>query len=478
VEVPVAGPTLKYSTAEVLAHGLNINRWFLVLYDDPGREAEISFATQDQPQIDGDTTYIYWDRDFQSVVIGVRFDQSEKTLVVNQNLIVVLVPRERALRTWVADFPIKDFSGAEGEKPVAVPFISDAALLVSSGARRDHVWADLEFRPGSHELTAMLPPKPSRCHVDGRKTELRYESKGRTTRISLSTPELPYQPMPIKSVRTWVEKISGQQAGEWLKSRLLPLEDLGPVPYNYVKYRTEPFTYSNQSKLFVSTFADDEKKVFINGKVVPEASNKKTEVEIDLSKYVKQGSNTLEISYELFGSPNFGKNLGELKGVKSVGIGDNAQSATPLGNWQIQRFPAPSQGRGRINPEQSVGAWSDPVSIGTGGGKEVLPVYTWCSAEFEMEQPAEEWFAPWKVTFEADRDALLYLNGKFVGRYVTVGPQKDFYLPEPFFIAEKGKKNILTVVLAYTSQAGHIRTLRIAPYDEFVTRRTRVEFEW
>jgi Beta-galactosidase second all-beta domain len=95
-----------------------------------------------------------------------------------------------------------------------------------------------------------------------------------------------------------------------------------------------------------------------------------------------------------------------------------------------------------------------------------------------MEQPSDEWFAPWKVTLEADRDALLYLNGRFVGRYMTIGPQKDFYLPEPYFATEKGTKNVLTVVLAYTRQPGHLRTLRIAPYDEYATRRTRVEFEW
>jgi len=113
-----------------------------------------------------------------------------------------------------------------------------------------------------------------------------------------------------------------------------------------------------------------------------------------------------------------------------------------------------------------------------GGGKELLPLFTWCSAGFNLNQPSEEWFAPWKLTFEADRDALLYLNGRFVGRYMTIGPQKDFYLPEPFFINEQGKKNVLTVVLAYTNEPGHIRTIQVAPYSEYATRRTRIEFEW
>jgi hypothetical protein len=476
--VPVADTTLRYSTAEVLAHGLNLDKWYLVLYDDPGRVAEVSLATEDEPHVEGDTTYIYWDRDYESVVFGVRFDDGEKTVVVNQELIVVLIPRQRALRTWMADFPIKDFAGAEGDKPVSIPFISDAALLVSSGSKESHIWVDLQFRPGNHELTALLPPKPAKCRVDQAETEFRYTRQGRETRVSFSTPELPSQPVPITQVRTWVEKISGQATGQWLASPLRPLEELGRVPYGYVKYRSEPFTYNGQGKMFISTFADDAKKVFINSKLVAEASNKNKQVAFDLAKYAKNGSNTLEIAYELFGSPNFGENLGELKGVQSVGIGASAQAATQLEHWHIQRFPMPAEGRGKIDPAKIPAGPGAPVAIGTGGGKELLPLFTWCSAEFEIEQPSEEWFAPWKLTFEAGRDALLYLNGRFVGRYMTIGPQKDFYLPEPFLNAGTSSKNVLTVVLAYTDQPGHIRTLRVAPYDEYVTRRTRIEFEW
>jgi Glycosyl hydrolases family 35/Beta-galactosidase, domain 2 len=476
--LPIGETTLRYSMAEVLVHGLNLDKWYLVLYDDPGHVAEVSLATEDEPHVEGDTTYIYWDREYESVVFGVRFDQDEKTVVVNQDLIVVLVPRQRALRTWTADFPIKDFAGAEGDKPVSIPFISDAALLVSSGSRPSHVWAELEFRPGNHDLTALLPPVPAKCHVDSSETEIRYSRAGQAARISFSTPELPSQPVSIKEVQTWIENISGQETGQWLASPLRPLEELGRVPYGYVKYRSEPFTWSGQGKLFIFTFADDEKKVFVNGKLAPEASNKKKQAEIDLSKYAKVGSNTLEISYELFGSPNFGENVGELKGVQSVRMGADAQSATPVGAWQTQRFPAPAQGRGKIDPTQAPGGWSDPIAIGTGGGKELLPLFTWSSAEFDIQQPSEEWFAPWKLTFDADRDALLYLNGRFVGRYVTIGPQKNFYLPEPFFTSEPGKKNVLTIVLAYTDQPGHIRTLQVAPYSEYATRRTRIEFEW
>ena len=59
-----------------------------------------------------------------------------------------------------------------------------------------------------------------------------------------------------------------------------------------------------------------------------------------------------------------------------------------------------------------------------------------------------------------------------------MGPQKDFYLPDPYLVFEGKQGNVLTVVLAYTDGLGHIKTLRVGPYEEFATRRTRVEFEW
>ena len=81
-----------------------------------------------------------------------------------------------------------------------------------------------------------------------------------------------------------------------------------------------------------------------------------------------------------------------------------------------------------------------------------------------------------KLTFDADSDALIFLNGRFVGRYATVGPQSEFYLPEPYL--SPGAENILTFVLAHTDKPHHLRKLQVAPYAEFSARRTRMEFEW
>jgi hypothetical protein len=495
VEIPIPGSRLKYTTAEVLACGSLVEWQYLAVYDEPGRVAEISLATRDEPQIEGETLYRYWDQDYESVVFGVRVEKSDKILLINNHLLLVVLARERALRCWTAEFQVKSLpqimtfeeeQRAEREKGKAAEqmsalFLGDIAMLAASGTMKNRTWAELDFRPGEHDLTILLPPGPAKCRVDGVLTDFGYERPRRSTRLHVTTPPLPAQSFGLNDVETWVERFD-PSVGEWLSGPPRALEDLGPVPYGYVKYRAE-FSYGGQTKMFVSTFTDDAKKVFVNGKLVSEAANNSRQVEFPLAPYATSGANTLEISYELFGSYNGDKAMGDLKGIESVRYGRDAQSATAIDAWRIQRFPAAMSGEGPghpIDPDYSPGGWTRGSLSATtfGAPKEMVPAFTWCRAGFNLEPPGEGWWIPWKLSFEADRDALLYLNGKFVGRYTTIGPQKDFYLPEPYLVFEGKRKNIIIVVLACADDLGHIKTLRVGPYEEFATRRTRVEFEW
>jgi hypothetical protein len=492
VQVPIPGSQLRYSTAEVLAHGLNLDRHFLILYDMPGRAAEISLATRDEPHVEGETTYQYWDPEYESVVFGVQFEKTEKILLVNDHLLVILLPRDRALRTWISEFPSKVIPGSEEPQPFAVPFMVDTYMFAGSGSHGSRIGADLDFLPGEHELTLLLPSQPGKCWVDGAPTQFAYEREHRTARLHITTPPLPCRPLDLNSGQAWVERFDAS-SGHWQNASVRDLtgnivgsepqpvgfaralEESGPAPYGYVKYKAQ-FDYANESKMFISTFADDAIKVFINGKPVDEGLKPAKAIDFDLAKYVKPGTNTLEIAYEAFGANNGDKEMGDLKGIEFVRIGSDAQSASAITSWQIQRLAAPMRGR-EVDPDFAGAAWSPASYQASDLAGPPVPAFTWCRTEFALPGVEPGWMVPWKVTLEADRDALLYLNGKFVGRYVTVGPQKDFYLPWPYF-APAGKQNTLTIVLAYTDRPGHLRTLRVGSYAEFSARRTHVEFQW
>jgi hypothetical protein len=471
VQIPISGGRLCYSTGELLAHGVNLDRDFLILYDVPGRTLEMGLATVNEPKVEGETFYRYWDPEYETSVLAVQVGTTEKMLLYSEHLQIIVVPRDKALRTFLWEFPPKIVPGSEETKTVVAPVLTDAYALVGSGTLKSRAWVDLEFLPGQHDVAIMLPPLPVKCRLDGNLTEFQYDRPWHIARVHVTTPALPFEPINLSEGDACVEKFD-PGTGEWLTGPPHALEDLGPVPYGYVKYRT-PFTFNGEPTVFISTRADDAKKVFVNGKFVAEASNRETLTDFPLAKYAQPGANLVEISYELFGAPNFGEKLGELKGLESAGIGADFASAKGLESWQIQRYAALMRGR-EINPE--AGAWTPASFLGGGGSQPLVPAFTWCRAKLALPQPDEVWKIPWKLTFDADCDALIFLNGKFVGRYVTIGPQRDFYLPEAYL--SPGGENNLTFLLAYTDQSHHLRKLQVAPYAEFSVRRTRVEFEW
>ena len=477
VGLAVQGGELRYSTAEVLAQG-EAGRTWLILYDEPNRAVEFSLGLERFPRIVGETLYREWEPAERSAVIGMRTSEDPRMALLDEQLQIILLQRESALRSWAADFPREVVTGdATGGAPVSIPFLGDAALLEASGNTANAIWADLDFRPGDHALTVLLPRKPAACRVNGADAPVTYDPAWQTARVEFVTPDVPLSAVDISNVETWVERFD-PTLGNWHLSELKPLEDMGEIPYGYVKYRYD-FHSSGAGQLRIDAFADDPKKVFLNGSPLAKASQAATEAGADMAGVVIQGLNRLDICYELFGSPNFGAKINELKGIASVTV-SGAEGETMLdGRWQIQRFPAPMRGR-EIDPDFHTGDWMQAAlakAAQANGPAENAPAFAWCRAQFSLPQPAENWQVPWRAEFRADRDALLYLNGKFVGRYMTIGPQTEFFLPDSYLHFGE-QPNILTVVLAYAEDADAIRDLRIAPYDEFAICRTRVEFEW
>ncbi len=472
IGLQITGGELRYSTAEILAHG-DAGRPWLILYDDPERPVEFSLAAERPLRLLGPATYRFCFS--RAEVIGMRTNEAPRMLLAD-NLQVVLMQRNHALRTWIAEFPRALVTGEPGAaKSVSIPFLSDAAQLTASGHTNRGIYADLAFQPGDHAVTALLPRRPSACLINGEPAQLDYDEQWQTASVELTAPRLPVEPVKIRQVETWVERFE-PGLGHWSLAPLASLEKTGTIPYGYVKYRHE-FTTNGAEMLRIVSFANDGKKVFLNGKLIPEASKPAVHSECSLAGFVRPGGNTLEICYELFGSPNFGPTIAELKGIRSVTLVAGGSEIPLDGPWQIQRRPAPMRGR-EVNPEFHFGPWQTAELTPAAKPGRRIPAFTWCRATFALEAPPENWQIPWNVDFDAKRDALLYLNGKFVGRYATVGPQTRFFLPASYLRFGAGQQNVLTIVLAYTDDTRAISRLRITPYDEFAIWRARIDFRW
>lgn len=471
VQVPIARGHLRYSTAEVLAYGNCGDRSFLLLYDAPGSLVEISVGARQRPVITGNVIYTGWDQASQSAFLGFEVGKGAAYFVIDEALIIAVLPRELALRTWVGKLNTPKTDGGND-----IPFITDAYLLASTGSEAMSIWADLDYLPGEHGLTALLPSKPAKCLLDGAEKSFQYDEQRRTATLMLNVPASPAKPIDIAEVSAWVERLD-TRAGTWVSSSGRVLEDLGPVPFGYVKYRAH-IVFNDEPTAYLQAFTNNDKKVFINGRLVPEASKPDRFLAFPARGYFQPGDNQVEISYELFGSTEFGETarMAELNGIESIRLGTNPDQSLGVNTWEIQTFAAPMNVR-QLDPAFAFSGKKSETIGSASGNTELVAAFTWCQAEFALPDAGLEWSIPWKLTFEGSRDARFYLNGTFIGRYAVVGPQTVFYLPNAL-LRTNGQTNTLTIVLAYADTADPIRTLRVEPYETYSVRRIRVTFEW
>jgi len=472
-QMPVAGAHIRHCTAEILAAGSLGRHSWVAIYDDPGSLVEIALAADEKPATEGELLYQTYDAGQKTMIFGFHMETVPKYLLAGEAVRIIALPRDLAFRTWTMPLPTETGENGLASAGRETPVITDCSLLRTAVAEDSSTTIELEYAPGEHVLTVLTPAAPRECTVDGEPVPVRFNSSLRSASLRLATPSLPFEPIPVLHGEYRVERFARSE-GEWVTTRPVPLERIGPIPYGYVKYRAS-FAWGNEERLFVDSFTRQPKQVFLNGMRLAELSRDDRAVSVPLAGRARHGENVLEISYEAFGSANFGPEMADLTGIRSIRVGRDGQ-ATEITGLEIQLVPTAMRGRD-VDPLYPPGSWQPgavaPIPEATG----LLPAYTWFRSWFVLES-SSQWFCPWNVTIAADRDALLYVNGRFVGFYRTTGPQTKFYLPEPYLHLDGKTQNILTVVLAYTDNMKPLSRLTVVPEFDFAVWKTRVRFAW
>ena len=464
-----AAPRLLYTTAELAGAGPLGKRWYAVLEERPGRALEVAFTLPHEPRLQGEIANAAWDAQHHAMRLLLEATGDDQSFPIGDSLILVVTPRSRGLKTWRMAL-----SHAAGEPAAILPWITDASLLRDAAQQGDQVWAEFDLAPGDHLLTVLTPLEPAKVTASGHPVDPVWNEATSTLRMRLIVPPPVIDALPIEDVKYWVEEIASAP-GDWSRGPLLPLEKIGPVPYGWVKYRST-FSADATSRLQLETYTNHTSRVFINGQLLPElAAKPEKSKQLSLGALVKPGANEIEVVYDCFGAANFGPQLQDLSGLKSAAILFPGGRREMIEDWRHQVAPAPMRGRA-VDPNYVFGAWQDG-SIGALSqefGEPLVPAFVWARTSFHLRAPGSEWSIAWRLHVECDRDALFYLNSRFVGRYASVGPQSDFYLPEPW-LHRDGTENVLTIAIAGARRPDHIRVLRVEPYEEWAVRRTRIE---
>ncbi len=95
----------------------------------------------------------------------------------------------------------------------------------------------------------------------------------------------------------------------------------------------------------------------------------------------------------------------------------------------------------------------------------------WYRKRFRLKGDPE-YVAPLRLTLnEVKSKCLIYLNGHLVGRYADIGPQKDFYLPEPWLKQE----NVLASAVECFERDGMTGDIVVSPY--YVREKAEIRIE-
>jgi hypothetical protein len=96
----------------------------------------------------------------------------------------------------------------------------------------------------------------------------------------------------------------------------------------------------------------------------------------------------------------------------------------------------------------------------------------WYRKRFCLENDCR-YVAPLRLTLNEVRSrCLIFLNGRLIGRYADIGPQKDFYLPEPWL---RDENTLALAVESFDEDGGITGEVVVLPY--YMREKTQIKID-
>lgn len=367
----------------------------------------------------------------------------EEVRNIGDDLQVVVITREYAERTWRIereDLPALDMLRPDTHYGLIV---SNAYLLREVQVSEESIECNLEVSPGETQFLALLPDPPKFVLVNGKKVNAVADLDKKCLKFTVRTRSIPVDAVPIQSLKWRGEQISakeGKTAKQADKSSLLfPLAPLYAMNWHdngFYRYETEFSWNGNAMDLLLIAYAPDPKLVFLNGRVISEASNSSRSVKVPLRMYARKGRNVLTVLYEQPGRPNFGWGINELKGIAGALL--ISKEARELVEWRMNKTQRIDEEAPETQPDFEDKSWV-LVKVGSGHQPEIdARECAWFRTEFELDKVEPDLM----LLFEGvDDNAWVWLNGQKVGEHF--GWDEPFIVPVSK-VAKQGR-NVLVV---------------------------------
>lgn len=468
INIPlVNGITLGYSTAEISGRTTLGGRTWMVLYDLAGNPGEICLKTKDGTiPIDGDAT-METARDSGKIIISYKAKAGDSTILVGNELGFILTDRYRGLRTWWMR------SGG-----MRLPLVSNAYLMrtsdVSETGGSTRVSAELELTPGKTTFSIPAEGKKVDVLVDGKTIE---STDGKLVRFEIDTPAPDFKGLSQKITAFKIKADAFDADTAKPIQALLPLDSLGYTKDGLYWYTTKIPHHPEAREYTIRLYSGDGIYVYLNNRIVMTQLEKHSGgYEYSLKIPATEKDATLTILYEAAGRRNGDAPMWEPRGLAMIyratsdggkeyldGFKFAAGIAGVRSKWYAASFDDSQWQTG------AAGDWKKQSGMKNYDG------FVWYRADFSLPD-TPGWEIPLGLKLKANDYALVYVNGRFIGRYWSVGPQEIFYLPKCWLkFGDKQGKNNVAIAVINNGGAGGIQSLEVTPYKEFIARNVKVE---
>lgn len=197
-------------------------------------------------------------------------------------------------------------------------------------------------------------------------------------------------------------------------------------------------------KALVLGRVDEDGTVYINGKKIGESHDWEPAQRFDVGGALKPGKNLIAVV------------VVNHDGVGGLARGTSIESTGPsiAMNWEISDQPAGVAGKWWENSVDDSSWTATKIDESAVTPEDSAPQLTWYRMKFELLEPKKNLWAPYRLHLDAVGNGFVYLNGRALGRWWQVGPQREYYLPETWLNFGPGKANVVTISLRATDEVG------------------------
>lgn len=483
-KIPGSNLTLNYATSEVLFSRQYEKGVAFVLYGKKGAEGEISLRSDARIDLLQSGAEVSVVRDNGEILLKYR--HTGIGIVKINNVYFFLIAQELVGR-------VEELStGLLFHNLYYVEEIREIAGVVKLKAQvREMSDNFLQFFPLTNGTA------PGLITVNGR--EIKMERENNTGMYQAAFTQELFDGRPeVSWLSDWKygtdseEVAPGYDHSQWLKTtRPATLEELGLIEHGYYWFRTCFELAGSPGRVLMDYEHNDTDRMFIylNGELVYKSHNRKIK-QMEVSRALKEGENVMTVLYANEFHNKSHPHEGEL--IKYSGLmnpfrlygqyEDGREIDLTLESFYIKKgLSGLDKGFHRLDYDDS--SWPTvPGGIRKLVAAPELGHIIWLRRKFRYD-PGKGFSAPLKLWItEADQKLTMYVNGRPVGRYDALGPQKEFYIPETFL--NPCGENLLALILEAPAfydelQSGYRRGYLVAPElkPAFIAKSTEIEIK-